>query len=156
MATRPTVAEINAMLLEDVGSKDGAIEPLEIRDVATRRTNPKDVAHKICGALEEGNVNDRTSSEVFISKARFDDLHVGSFPFEDEGDTVGDMSIVSESISPDNRRHGPFRDDQENNGVIVSTLTMEADMISALRSARPPSENVLPPTEIQVGANGFY
>lgn len=152
---RPTVEEINAILLEDVGSKDGAIEPLEIRDVATRRTNPKDIAHKVCGTLEEGNVNDRTSSEVFFSRARQADLHVGSFPFEDEANTVGDMPIASETISPDNRRHGSFRDDQEHNGIIVSELSMESDIKAALRAMRPPSENILPPNFVQVGATGF-
>lgn len=156
MAIRPTVAEINAILLEDVGSKDGTIEPLELRDVATRRTHPKDVAHKVWGALDEGNINDRASSEVFIVEARLDDLHVGTFPFEDEADIVGDMPIMSESISPDNRHHGVFHDDQEHNGIIVSELTMETDIKAALRAMRPPSENSLPPTHVQVGATGFY
>jgi hypothetical protein len=152
----PNINEINALLLEDVASKDGAIEPLELRDVVTHRTHSKDIAHKVWGALDEGNVNDRASSEVFIMKAHRDDLHVGTFPFEDEADTVGDMSIVSESISPDNRYHGIFHDDQEHNGIIVDELTMETDIKAALRAMRPPSENCLPPTHVQVGATGFY
>ncbi len=154
MSTRPTVEEINAILLEDVGSKDGVIEPLELRDIATRKVNPKNVAHKLCGALEEGNVNDRESSEIFVSQVRIVDFRVGSFPFEDEADVVEDMSIASETISPDNRRNGSFHDDQEVNGVIVNS-NMESDLKTALRAMRPPSENYLPPTYIQVGKNGF-
>lgn len=152
----PNINEINALLLEDVASKDGAIEPLELRDVVTHRTHSKDIAHKVWGALDEGNVNDRASSEVFFSASRRDDLYVGTFPFEDEADTVGDMSIMSESISPDNRRHGSFHDDQENNGIIVDESNMSTDIQVALRAMRPPSENCLPPTHIQVGATGFY
>jgi hypothetical protein len=155
MATRLTIEEINAMLLEDVASKDGAVEPLDIRDVVTRKTNPKDVAHKVWGALDEGNVNDRASSEVFVVEVKRDDLHVGSFPFVDESDVIGTLPIASESISPDHRRHGSFHDDQENNGVIVDELTMESDMLSAVRAMRPPSDNVLPPTFVQAGATGF-
>ncbi len=66
------------------------------------------------------------------------------------------MSLASEQISTDNRKHGPFLDNQECNGIIVSTLTMENDLIAAIRTMRPPSENALPPTQIQVGATGFY
>ena len=152
----PNINEINALLQEDVGSKDGTIEPLELRDVVTHRTHAKNVAHKVWGVLDEGNVNDRASSEVFVSEVNRNDLHVGSFPFEDEADTVGDMPLVSESISPDNRRHGVFHDDQEYNGIVIDELTMDADIKTALRAMRPPSENYLPPTYVQVGANGFY
>jgi hypothetical protein len=155
MTTRLTLDEINATLLEDVASKDGAIEPLEIRDVVTRRKNTRDVAHKVCAALEEGNVNDRASSEVFITKCNRLDLQVGSFPFEDEASTAGGLYVTSESISPDNRRHGSFHDEQELHGIIVDELSMDADMLAALRSMRPPSENTLPPTFIQLGATGF-
>lgn len=155
MATRLTIEEINTLLLEDVGSKDGAVEPLEIRDVVTHKTHQKDIAHKVWGTLDEGNVNDRASSEVFVTEVKRDDLHVGSFPFVDESDVIGTLPIASESISPDNRRHGSFHDDQENNGVIVDKLTMESDMLSAVRAMRPPSGNSLPPTFVQAGATGF-
>jgi hypothetical protein len=153
--SRPTKEEINARLLEDVASKDATVEPLEIRDVVTGRTHSKDVAHKVWGALDEGNINDRASSEVFITEVKRDDLHVGSFPFVDEADVVGTLHIASESISPDHRRHGAFCDNQENNGIIVDEQTMESDMLSAVRAMRPPSGNALPPTFIQAGATGF-
>jgi len=155
MATRLTIEEINAILLDDVGSKDGAIEPLEIRDVATRKVNPKDVAHKVWGALDEGNVNDRASSEVFVTEVHREDIHVGSFPFEDEADTIGELPIASESVSPDNRRRGSFHDDQEINEVIVDEVTMDVDMKAALRAMRPMGDNILPPTFVQAGATGF-
>ena len=150
---RKTIEEINATLLEDVASKDGAIEPLEIRDVVTHKT--KDAAHKVWGALDEGNINDRASSEVFVSEVKRDDLHVGSFPFVDEADVIGDLPLASESMSPNNRRHGSFNDSQENNGIIVDELYMESDMRAAVRAMRPPSGNALPPTFIQAGATGF-
>ena len=150
---RLTIEEINAQLLEDVASKDGAIEPLEIRDVVTRRT--KDAAHKVWGALDEGNINDRASSEVFVTEVNRADLHVGSFPFVDESDVIGELPLASESISPDNRRHGSFHDNQEPNGVLVDELTMESDLLAAVRAMRPPSENILPPTFVQAGATGF-
>ncbi len=145
----------NAKLLEDVASADGAVEPLEIRDLVTGRMHPKDVAHKMWGALDEGNINDRASSEVFVTEVKRDDLHVGSFPFVDESDVIGTLPIASESISPDHRRHGAFCDNQENNGIIVDELTMESDMLHAVRAMRPPSGNVLPPTFVQAGATGF-
>lgn len=151
----PNINEINALLLEDVASKDGAIEPLELRDVITHRTHSKNIARKVWGVLDEGNVNDRASSEVFISETRRDDLHVGSFPFEDESDVIGDMQIASETISPDHRRHGSFRDNQENNEIIVDELTMETDLKAAVRSMRPMGGNSLPPTFVQAGATGF-
>jgi hypothetical protein len=151
--TRLTVEEINATLLEDVASRDGAIEPLEIRDVVTRKT--RDAAHKVWGALDEGNVNDRASSEVFVSSVKRDDLHVGSFPFVDEADVIGELPLASEAMSPDHRRHGSFHDDQENNGIIVDKINMESDVLAAVRAMRPPSDNALPPTFVQVGATGF-
>jgi hypothetical protein len=155
MPTRPTKQEINKQLLEDAASKDGVIEPLEIRDVVTGMTHPRKVAHKIWGALDEGNINDRASSEIFISRVKRTDLQVGSFPFEDEANVIGQMPIPSESISPDNRRCGSFYDDQESKGIIIDTLNMESDMLRAIRAMQPPTENKLPPSYVQVGANGF-
>lgn len=151
----PTTANVTAQILEDVASKDGTIEPLEIRNVVNRKTHSKDVRHKLSGALDEGNVNDRMSSEVFVVIVKRSDLYVGSFPFLDEADIMGQMSVKSETISPDNRRQGPFYDNQENNEIIIDELSMENDLKVALRSMRPQGNNILPPTFIQVGATGF-
>jgi hypothetical protein len=145
----------NSLQLEDIASIDGTIEPLQIRKVVNLLTHPKDVSHKIWAALDEGNVNDRASSEIFITSAAFNDIHVGSFPFVDESDVVHTLPLHSETISPDNRKNGSFLDSQEHNGIIISTLTMENDIISALRAMRPPTVNSLPSTHIQLGSTGF-
>lgn len=145
----------NLLQLEDVASADGTIEPLDIRKVVNLLTHPKDVSHKVWAALDEGNVNDRASSEVFITSAVFNDVHVGTFPFVDESDVVHTLPLHTETISPDNRKNGAFLDNQEHNGIIISTLTMENDIISALRAMRPPTVNSLPSTHIQLGSTGF-
>lgn len=151
---RQTTAEINALLIEGVASKDGAVEPIEIRDVVTRRVRPQDASHKIWGSTEEGNINDRMSSEVIVNMTPSRDVKVGTFPFEDESDVVGSLSLPSESISPDNRKKASFVDNQETNGVIVSSY-MQNDLTAALRAMRPPTVNYQPPTYSQLGSNGF-
>lgn len=153
--TAPATANVTAQILEDVAAKDGTIEPLEIRNVVNLRTHPKDVRHRIGGALDEGNINDRMSSEVFVIIVKRSDLYVGNFPFLDEADVMGQMSVKSETISPDNRRRGPFSDNQENNERLIDELSMENDLRVALRSMRPQGDNILPSTFIQVGATGF-
>ena len=103
---RPSIEEINALLLEDVASKDGAVEPLDLRDVVTGKVQPQKAAHRVWGALDEGNVNDRASSEQFVQVVRPDEVHLGGFPFVDEADVVGNLPVRSEEMSPDHRRHG--------------------------------------------------
>lgn len=148
-------SQINAELLEDTAPKDGTVEPLDIRDSATRRVHSTKIAHIICGNLEEGNPGGRNNTDIFIEKVKISDLNVGNFPFEDEADTFGNLQITTESNSPDNRKHGSFKDNQDISGIMISEFTMESDLIVALKSLSPPSENMLDVTYVIPGTRGF-
>jgi hypothetical protein len=151
---RQPIEDINAMLLEDGASKDGSAEPLEIRDVATRRTHSRDVARKLWAALGEGNVADRHGSDMFVLIVKDSDVRVGGFPMVDNSDNFGDVKTIAENLSPDDRRIGPFVEGYAKKGV-VSSLSMESDMITALTDMDPGTENMVPIGYSQLGSTGF-
>ncbi len=151
---RQPINDINAMLLEDGASKDGSVEPFEIRDVATRRTHTKDVARKLWAALGEGNVADRRGSDVFVLIVKNTDIHVGGFPMIDNSDNFGDVKTCVESLSLDLRVNGPFIENYAKKGVM-SSLSMESDMITALTGMNPGTENMMAAGYSQLGSTGF-
>lgn len=72
---------------------DGAIEPLTIRDVATRETIEEPVSHRIRGSLMCGNEDNFDGADVkssFISYYR----NIDFVPFEDSSDTTANNLIV--------------------------------------------------------------
>jgi hypothetical protein len=145
---------INALFQDEFPSADGAIEPLMIRDYVVRKVHLSNVAHRTCGSLEEGNENGRDNSDVFVYIVKRNEMNVGTFSFEDEADTAGNMPIFSEELSKDNRRRGAFDDSQNNNGIITSNY-MPNDLKFALLRMNPPSDNYLPSTHVQLGATGI-
>ncbi len=151
---RQPIEDINAMLLEDGASKDGSIEPFEIRDVATRRTHVKDVTHKLWAALGEGNVAARRGSDVFVLIVKNTDAHVGGFPMVDVSDKFGDVVTITESSSVDARRNASFVENYPKMGIMAS-LSMESDMVLALTNMSPGTENMLPQGYSQLGSTGF-
>ena len=131
---------------------DGVIEPFDIRDVVSMKIAKNRYGHKVWAALGEGNVSDRRSSDVFVHIVKNTDIRVGSFPMVDNSDHMGDVKMVVESISVDNRTCGPFIEDYGVKGVITS-FSMESDMITALNSMTPGTDNLVGYT--QLGATGF-
>ncbi len=151
---RQPIEDINAELLEDEASWDGAVEPLQIRDVATRRVHPKNVDHKLNAALGEGNVADRSSSDVVVQVVKDADQHVGSFAMVDSSDHFGGILTSPESLTTDNRGRAPFTENYAPKGVQTS-LSMESDLVAALSRMSPGTENALPEGYSQPGASGF-
>jgi len=148
------IAEINAALLEDEASWDGAVEPLQIRDVATRRVHRLNIDHKFWGALGEGNVKDREGSDVFVSIVKHKETQVGDFALVDTVDTTGTLVTVVDSESVNTRKRGPFVEDYSKKGTFTSTK-MESDMQTALSSMEPGTQNLLPDEYVQLGSTGF-
>jgi len=151
---RQPIEEINAALLEDVASWDGAVEPLQIRDVATRRVHPNDITHKFWAALGEGNVAGRRGSDVFVMIVKNSDISHGDFPMVDNSDYFGDVKMVSESISVDGRQRSPFVENYAKKGVVTSS-NMEDDMLVSLNDMNPGTENLVAIGYSQLGASGF-
>jgi len=151
---RQPIEEINAALLEDVVSWDGAVEPLQIRDVATRRVHPNDITHKFWAALGEGNVAGRRGSDVFVMIVKNSDISHGDFPMVDNSDYFGDVKMVSESISVDGRQRSPFVENYAKKGVVTSS-NMEDDMLVSLNDMNPGTENLVAIGYSQLGASGF-
>ena len=149
-----SVEEINAALLEDEASWDGAIEPLQIRDIVSRRVHRLNVDHKLWGALGEGNIVSREGTDVFVHIVKFDERNVGSFPMLDNVDTYGSLVAVVESGSIDDRTRGPFVEDYPKKGTIAS-IKMESDMSAAVAAMDPGTENMLPDEFVQLGSTGF-
>lgn len=139
---------------EDVVSMDGAIEPFEIRRVATRRIHKTEVTHGQLAFLEEGNVSSTGGVDTFVAVVKFADASIGLMAFEDESTTMGNLRIASEEKSTDHRTVGAFNDENEPKGVMLSEL-MESDIASALRAMSPSTENFVPPGRLHVGVNGF-
>jgi len=151
---RQPIEEINAELLEDGASRDGSVEPLAVRDLATKRVHPKDIIHKLWAALGEGNVAERRGSDVFVQIVKDSDKRVGGFPMRDNSDHFGDVKVVVDSISDDDRRQGPFVEGYAPKGVMTSS-SMESDMITALTGMTPGTENMVPIGYSQLGSSGF-
>lgn len=133
---------------------DGVIEPFDIRSVVARKPERLRPGHKICGALEEGNVIDRRSSEQHQQVAKASDVSVGAAPMRDVANSFGDVSVTAESISSDSRRVGPFNEDFPPKGTATSTL-MQADMTLAVTSMAPGTVNALPQGYVRLGSAGF-
>ncbi len=151
---RQPIEDINAALLEDAASWDGAVEPLQIRDAATRRVHPNDITHKFWAALGEGNVAGRRGSDVFVFVTKDSDVSYGDFPMVDNSDYFGDVKMVAESISVDGRVHGPFVENYVKKGVATSS-NMEDDMLVSLNDMNPGTENMVAFGYSQLGASGF-
>lgn len=151
---RQPIEEINAALLEDAASWDGAVEPLQIRDVATRRVHPNDITHKFWAALGEGNVAGRRGSDVFVTIVKNSDVSRGDFPMVDNSDYFGDVKMVSESISVDGRQRSPFVENYTKKGVVTSS-SMEDNMLVSLNNMNPGTENLVAIGYSQLGASGF-
>lgn len=135
-------------------SSDGTVEPLQIRDVVSLRVHPKDVAHGTFGSLEEGNPTGRDRTDAWLHVVRRDQITVGSAPFEDESDTMGNLAISSTSLSDYRRTYGSYRDDQQHSGVMLSD-DMPSDMRQYVTSMDPATENMMPPGYFAPGASGF-
>lgn len=149
------IAEINAALLEDEASWDGAIEPLQIRDIVTRRVHRLNVDHKFWGALGEGNVRSREGSDVIVSIVKHSERNVGSFAMLDNVDTIGGLVVVVDSGSSDTRARGPFIENYSKKGTISSTK-MESDLAAAVAAMEPGTENLIPDSYVQLGSTGFF
>jgi hypothetical protein len=149
------IAEINAALLEDEASWDGAIEPLQIRDVVSRRVHRLNIDHKLWGALGEGNVHDREGSDVVVHIVKHTEKTIGSHAMLDNVDTYGSLVAVVESGSSDTRTRGPFVEDYTKKGTISSTK-MESDLAAAVAAMEPGTENLIPDSYVQLGSTGFF
>lgn len=148
------IAEINADLMAEQASSDGAIEPFEIRRVVALQTHTSEVRRGQSAFLEEGNVSDTGGVDMFVSIVRYADRTTGITPFEDESSAMGDLRISSEERSADNRLAGVYDDQNTIKGVMESDL-MEDDLLAAVRAMSPSSENYVPTSHIHVGVHGF-
>lgn len=153
MASR-LVEEINAELLAEQASSDGAIEPLEIRRIVALREQLKKAAHKPAGATEEGNVSETGGADSLVSVVKISDKELGVSPFVDEANSMGGLRVSTEELSPDNRKNRFFDDQKEVKGVIVSDA-MESDVLEAVRAMSPGTENHVADEYMQLGATGF-
>jgi len=131
---------------------DGVVEPFDIRDVVALKDEKIRYGHKVWAVLDEGNVANRRSSDVFVYIVKDTDIRVGSFPMVDSSDHMSDINTAAESISVDSRVCGPFIEDYSVKGVMLS-FSMDDDMITALNSMKPGTDNLVGYT--QLGTTGF-
>ncbi len=143
-----------ALVSDGAMANDGTMEPLQIRDVVSLKVHSKDVAHGIFGSLEEGNPTGRDRTDTWLHVVKRDQITVGTAPFEDESDTMGNLAISTTSLSDYNRVYGSFDDEQEHSGVMLSS-TMPDDFRQYMLEMDPATENMIPPGYFAPGASGF-
>ncbi len=133
---------------------DGVIEPLDIRDIISRKRVSRRPGHKSWGALGEGNVKNREGSDVVIQVVKLVDIQVGNHAYVDNVNTFGSVIDPGSSISPENRKMSPFNENYDNKGVMTSS-SMTNDFKIALNAMLPSTVNLIPSGYEQFGGNGF-
>lgn len=123
---------------------DGIIEPFAIRTVVTfQSVNQNLEPHSIKGSVESANFNALVHADRVVSVQKFNEITLGSHPFEDNVDAIFDIPVNVGYFPMETRSVSPFNDTQLKSGQIVSD-EMEDDLKARIREMSPETDNYIP------------
>lgn len=133
---------------------DGIIEPLAIRTVVTfMSVNASLEPHSVHGSVESANFNPFIHADRIVDVQKFLEVTVGSFPFEDNTDSMNDMPLNVGYFPMETRRIFPFDDSQLKIGHF--SLSTDDEMRQRVTEMNPGIDNYIP-FDCVNPATGFY
>ena len=133
---------------------DGVIEPFAIRTVVTFMSiNASLEPHSIHGSVESANFNPFVHADRIVGVQKFAEVTVGSFPYEDNTDSMNDMPLNVGFFPMESRRTFPFDDSQLKNGNFSSST--DDEMRQQIILMNPGSDNYVPFDSVNP-VTGFY